>query len=67
MVGKEDDLLGKVPYAYVTRNDDKISKQDICDYCYNKMSDYKVPKDIIFVKKIAKTQTGKIRRNPRRL
>ena len=62
VVGKEDELLGEVPYAYVVRNDDKISKQDICNYCHNKMSDYKVPKDIFFVKELAKTQTGKIKR-----
>ena len=62
VVGKQDKLLGEAPYAYVVRNDDKISKQDIRNYCHNKMSYYKVPKDIFFVKELSKTQTGKIKR-----
>lgn len=44
------------------KSDETLSKRDIYDYCSEKMSYYKIPKDIIFVKELAKTKTGKIKR-----
>lgn len=62
VTGKDNELLGEVPYAYVVKSDETLSKRDIYDYCSEKMSYYKIPKDIIFVKELAKTKTGKIKR-----
>lgn len=62
VTGKTDELLGQVPYAYVVCNDEKLSKEDIYRYCCEKISNYKLPKDIYFVENLERTKTGKIRR-----
>lgn len=78
VIGKQDDMRGEVPVAYVELNDDfsselsgpePINKSNkvfdpaaVRAYCREHLAPYKVPKEIHVVKALPRNPTGKILR-----
>ena len=64
VIGIEDKKSGEVPIAYAVRADSDagraLSESDIIDRCKKNLSDYKVPKQVIFRTELPKTAVGKI-------
>ncbi len=63
VVGIEDEMLGESISAFVVRREKaSLSVSDLLQSARQFLPPYKLPKDIIFVSKIPKTASGKIRR-----
>jgi len=62
VVGKEDQLRGMVPKAYIVLKPEfeHLSVEEIKKFCKNKMPDYMVPRDITFLPEMPKIGSGKI-------
>lgn len=62
--GEFEKYLGEVPIAKVVLNDGykSINQGMIQKYCKEIIADYKIPRKVMFVNKLEKTVTGKIRR-----
>lgn len=59
--GITDEILGEVPVALVVKNF-HITENCIIHYCFERLSNYKVPISIQFVDFIEKTYNGKVKR-----
>jgi long-chain acyl-CoA synthetase len=56
-----DGLRGEVPKAFVVlREGEKMSKEEVVNYCQSKIADYKVPHYVEFRKNLPRTPTGKV-------
>lgn len=65
--GEPHELLGEVPAAMIVINDGvEFKKQELINYCYNKLSSSKIPVKFIVADKIDKTSNGKINRGFRK-
>ena len=62
--GEKDELLGEVPVAEVVLKNYEIhiTINDLMKYCIDNLSSYKLPKEIIPVSQLPRTETGKILR-----
>ncbi len=60
VVGIEHPIKGQIVKAFVVKNNRDITESDIIKYCKDKLSHYKVPKEVEFVDDIPKNQAGKI-------
>lgn len=60
VVGIEHPIKGQIVKAFVVKNNSDITEYDIIKYCKDKLSNYKVPKEIEFIDNIPKNQAGKI-------
>jgi fatty-acyl-CoA synthase len=65
VVRKPDERWGEVPVAFVASNSDEIKSIDIIDLCRDRISKYKLPKEIYFMKSDEKPRStsGKIQRH----
>ena len=65
--GEPHELLGEVPAAIIVINDGfEFKKQELINYCYNKLSSSKIPVKFIVANKIEKTSNVKIDRGFRK-
>ncbi|MEL6559919.1 MAG: AMP-binding protein [Bacteroidota bacterium] len=62
VMGVADQKWGEVGKAFIVAADSSLSEQDIVDFCQGRLARYKIPKHIVFVTDIAKTESGKIDR-----
>ncbi len=62
VVGIPDLNSTEVPKAYVVRNDIRLTEEEVRAYCEQKLSRYKVPKEVVFIDEIPKSPVGKILR-----
>ena len=61
VVGVPDVLLGQVIRAYVALEPGTtISDKDIIKYCLSRLENFMVPKEVVFLAELPKTNTGKI-------
>lgn len=61
--GKPHNILGAVPFAEVVAHDDiSICEETLKTYCFDNLSEFKVPKEIKFIETFPKTATGKVQR-----
>jgi len=61
VVGIQDEVLGESIKAYiVAKNGQDCSAEEIISYCANKLPDFKIPKQIVFVKDLPKNEAGKV-------
>lgn len=58
----KDKILNYRPKYYIEMSKKKISKNKIYDYIYKNLSSFKIPKEIVFLKKIPRTKYGKVNR-----
>jgi long-chain acyl-CoA synthetase len=64
VIGIPDPYMGEVPKAFVVLKDPQheIPKQELVDYCSQRLAKYKVPRTIEFVNDLPKTLVGKVLR-----
>lgn len=61
-IGISDEKSGEVVKLFVVKNDDDVTKDSIIAYCREKMTGYKVPKEVYFIDELPKSNVGKILR-----
>lgn len=62
--GVSDEYMGELPYAKVVVKEGKnVVEGVLINYCLDRLSSYKAPREIKFVKALAKTYNGKTKRN----
>ena len=62
VIGVDDKNRGEYIKAFVVTNNETLSSSDIIAFCKNGLTEYKVPKRIVFIKELPKTNVGKILR-----
>lgn len=64
VVAKEDEILGESIVAYVIpKPGEEIEKTEILKYCRGKISNYKVPDEVVFVSQFPILDSGKVQKN----
>ena len=61
-IGIPDEKSGEVVKLYVVRNDPSVTESDVLEFCRERLTGYKVPKEIEFRDELPKTNVGKILR-----
>lgn len=61
-VGVPDEKSGEVPKVFIVKKDPALTADDIRDWCKDKLTAYKRPKQIEFRTELPKTNVGKILR-----
>ena len=62
VIGVDDKNRGEYIKAFVVSKNEHLSSSDIIAFCKNGLTEYKVPKRIVFIKELPKTNVGKILR-----
>jgi acyl-CoA synthetase (AMP-forming)/AMP-acid ligase II len=63
VVGVEDEILGVVIKAFIVPKDGHvIEEKKVKRYCQSKLSPFKIPKMVEFVRELPKTNSGKVRK-----
>ncbi len=62
VIGVDDKNRGEYIKAFVVTKNEHLSSSDIIAFCKNGLTEYKVPKRIVFIKELPKTNVGKILR-----
>jgi long-chain acyl-CoA synthetase len=62
VVGKPDEKSGEVVIAVVVKKDPALTEDDLRTFCREGLTNYKVPKQVIFTDELPKTNVGKILR-----
>lgn len=62
VVGKPDEKSGEVVMAIVVKKDPALTEDELKAFCHKDLTNYKVPKHIIFTDELPKTNVGKILR-----
>ena len=62
VVGAPDEKCGESVMAIVVRKNESLTEQDVKDFCHKGLTNYKVPKHVIFTDELPKTNVGKILR-----
>jgi HIP---CoA ligase len=61
VVGKPDERLGEVGLAFVvTRPDSGLSTRDVIAYCRERLANFKVPREVVFVGQLPRNAGGKV-------
>ena len=61
-VGKPDEKSGEIVKVFVVKSDESVTNESIIAYCRNELTGYKVPKEVVFMEDLPKTNVGKILR-----
>ena len=68
VVGVNNPRVGEMVKAVIVKKDPALTREDVVKYCRARLTGYKCPRQIVFVKALPKTAVGKIlRRNLRDL
>ena len=62
VIGVDDKNRGEYIKAFVVTKNDSLSSSDVISFCKKGLTEYKVPKRIVFIKELPKTNVGKILR-----
>jgi long-chain acyl-CoA synthetase len=62
VIGAPDDGSGETVMAIVVKKDPTLTEKDIRDFCHQGLTNYKVPRKVIFADELPKTNVGKILR-----
>lgn len=62
VIGVDDKNRGEYIKAFIVTKNESLSSSDIIAFCKNGLTEYKVPKRIVFIKELPKTNVGKILR-----
>jgi acyl-CoA synthetase (AMP-forming)/AMP-acid ligase II len=65
VVRRPDRRWGEVPVAFVVKANAALTAEDVVNACRGKIADYKLPKDVIFIKdeELPRSTTGKVKRH----
>ncbi|TWX56855.1 AMP-binding protein [Colwellia hornerae] len=61
-IGVDDDKTGEAVKLFVVKEDEKITEQDVINFCRQGLTAYKTPKHVIFINEIPKSSVGKLLR-----
>ena len=61
-IGIPDEKSGEVVKLYVVRSDPSVTEENLLKFCRDKLTGYKIPKQIEFRDELPKTNVGKILR-----
>jgi long-chain acyl-CoA synthetase len=61
-VGVPDEKSGEVPKVFVVKKDPNLTEKEVIDFCKDKLTAYKRPKQVEFRTELPKTNVGKILR-----
>jgi long-chain acyl-CoA synthetase len=61
-IGVPDAKSGEVIKVFIVKRDQNLSEEDVKDFCHKNMTNYKVPKYVVFRAELPKTNVGKILR-----
>ena len=62
VVGVPDDECGEIVVAFVTKKDQSVSEADIRQHCKQSLTNYKVPRIVVFKNDMPKSNVGKVLR-----
>ena len=62
VVGVPDDECGEIVVAFVTRKDQALTETAVRDHCKQSLTNYKVPRIVIFKSDLPKSNVGKVLR-----
>ena len=62
VIGVNDKNRGETIKAFIVSSNNKLTAQEIISYCKAGLTEYKVPKSVVFVNELPKTNVGKILR-----
>lgn len=62
VIGIPDDKTGEKPVAFVVRSDDALTDETVLEACREKLTNYKIPKEVRFVDEVPVTLSGKVLR-----
>ena len=61
VVGKKDREFGEIVVAFIVpKENEKVSPEDIKEFCRDKLANYKTPSEIIEIEEIPRNPSGKI-------
>lgn len=61
-VGMPDDKTGEAVRVYCVKKDEGITEQAVMDFCRDRLTAYKVPRQVVFLSELPKSTVGKILR-----
>ncbi|HMW39761.1 MAG TPA: long-chain-fatty-acid--CoA ligase, partial [Saprospiraceae bacterium] len=61
-VAMKDDKCGEVVKLYIVKKDQSLTEDELMQHCRANLTNYKLPKVIVFKKELPKTPIGKILR-----
>ncbi|UCS91624.1 AMP-binding protein [Echinicola marina] len=62
VIGMPDENSTERVVAYVVANDESLTSDELISFCRKSLTNYKVPKEVYFVKELPKSNVGKILR-----
>jgi long-chain acyl-CoA synthetase len=62
VIGTPDDDTGEAVKAFIVKDQEDLSEEQILAYCKQQLTNYKRPKMIVFRSELPKTNVGKILR-----
>lgn len=60
VVGEPDEKSGEKVKAFIVSKDPKLTEGEIIEFCRQYLTNYKIPRSIVFIDKIPKTAVGKV-------
>ena len=61
VVGIPDELYGEIPLAFiVTKDGQKLTEQDVFNFCKGRLASYKLPSEVKFLKSLPRNASGKV-------
>ena len=62
VIGVPDEHAGEIPKVFVVRKDETLTERDIIDFCRDKLTGYKRPRQVEFRESLPKSNVGKFLR-----
>lgn len=63
VIGIPDKRLGEVGRAYVVRSDDSLEPEAVIAFCKDRLANFKVPREVVFVDVLPRNLSGKVLKN----
>jgi long-chain acyl-CoA synthetase len=61
-VAAPSEVTGELVRVFVVRKDPNLTEQDVLDHCVELLTNYKRPKEVVFLDELPKTNVGKVLR-----
>ncbi|MEY4903354.1 MAG: hypothetical protein RLZZ292_1169 [Bacteroidota bacterium] len=61
-IGVKDEKSGEVPKVFIVKKDASLTDKEIIDFCRTNLTNYKIPRYVVFTDALPKTNVGKILR-----
>jgi long-chain acyl-CoA synthetase len=61
-IGVKDEKSGEVPKVFIVKKDASLTDKEVIDFCRENLTNYKIPRYVVFTDALPKTNVGKILR-----